>query len=545
MLEEEKRGAGLTLWVDTAERALLASVVPVPESQPVDEAWLRERIVALGAGEMRYLPSAATILLSKFNAGAAVAALRIAECVDASLTLTISADAMTATLDIVPAQGGDPISKEAILRALAEKGIADGVDLDAINGAIAAGSASGVVVARGRPPVHGDDGWFESLLPEVRDRRPRVDESGRIDYRDLGEIVVVHAGDALIMRHPATAGTPGMNLLGQTILAQPGKDVMFAANLGGVAIAQDNPNLLQAAITGQPVQVNGGAMVEPVFSVAGVGTASGNIDFDGSVVIKGDVAAGMTVRASGDIEVGGMVEAATLSAGGSIVVKGGVVGSLGRKEDTGHHIHCGASFSAAYVQQARIEAGDSIFIDDTAMQSELVAANHIVVGNKRRGHIIGGRAQALLSIKGKRLGSPNRVVTRFEIGVDPAIQRRAHELGKARDEKETQLLEVSKLLDFAAHHPERIRPEMLEKARATAASLGVAIAEIRAEEQALDKMIALAMQAAVIGEEAILEGVEVHFGSQRYRVVGEHGAGAIALGKGSLGLQAIDELPAN
>jgi uncharacterized protein (DUF342 family) len=249
----------------------------------------------------------------------------------------------------------------------------------------------------------------------------------------------------------------------------------------------------------------------------------------------------MCVRCSGDIEVGGMVEAATLEAAGSIVVKGGVVGGLGRKEAAEHFIRCGGSFNAAYAQQAKIDAGDSIFIDDTVMQCELAAANHILVGNKRRGHIIGGKAQATLSITGKVLGSPNRVATRFEIGVDPAMHKLAQEKAKTRDGRETQLLEISKLLDFAAHHPERVRPEMVDKARATAAALSAEIAAIREEEETLEKRVELAQQSRVIAKEILYEGVEVLMGNHRYRVAGEHGACAVGLGKGGLSLLAADE----
>jgi uncharacterized protein len=541
MQNDNTLGSGLVIQFDAEARALIASVEPTAESTPVDEAWLRLRIAELGYGALRYLPTAAMVLLGKYNSGAPIAALRLAECVDASLELTLSADAMTATLTIIPAEGGDPVTKNAILEALADQGVAEGIVLEAINQAIAAGAANGLIIAAGRPPVHGDDGWLEKLLPEARSRAPRVDESGRIDYRDLGEIFVVHPGDRLMLRHPATAGEPGATLLGAPIAARPGKDAMFAANLTGVEVSPDDPNLLLAAVVGQPVEVAGGMIVEPVFSVPAVSTASGNIDFDGSVVIKGDVASGMCVRCSGDIEVGGMVEAATLEAAGSIVVKGGVVGGLGRKEAAEHFIRCGGSFNAAYAQQAKIDAGDSIFIDDTVMQCELAAANHILVGNKRRGHIIGGKAQATLSITGKVLGSPNRVATRFEIGVDPAMHKLAQEKAKTRDGRETQLLEISKLLDFAAHHPERVRPEMVDKARATAAALSAEIAAIREEEETLEKRVELAQQSRVIAKEILYEGVEVLMGNHRYRVAGEHGACAVGLGKGGLSLLAADE----
>ena len=540
MSEENGQGAGLELEMDEAGTALIATVAPQARAAPIDEAWLRARVEALGYGELRYLPTAATLLLSHYNAGRPVAALRLAECVDASLDIQISRDGMEATLDITPAQGGAPITKNQVLAALAEKGITEGICLDAVNQAIGAGKATGLPIARGRPPVHGADGHFESLVPDMRARVPRVKESGQIDYRDLGEIQVVHAGDPLMLRHRATTGTPGANVLGAPIPPRPGKEVMYAPQLGGVAPSPDNPDLLQATQTGQPVVVKDGVIVEPVFTLPAVNMASGNIHFDGSVVIRGDVGAGMTVKASGDIEVGGVVENAHLEAGGSIVIKGGALGSIDQKGGSEYTLRCGHNFQAAYAQKVRIEAGDSIFIDDMAMQCELTAGHHIKVGKGKRGHIIGGRAQAMLSIVARVLGAPNRIATHCHIGVSPSLQKEARELAEQRDALETQLLEISKLLDFASHNPGRLHPEMIDKARQTAAAHSDDIARLRQAEQALADRIALAQEARVVAEETLHEGVEVHVGSQRYRVVGDHGAGQIRMGSAGLELAALN-----
>ncbi|GAB1392569.1 FapA family protein [Rhodocyclaceae bacterium] len=526
---------GLTFRFDADTRALMAVVTPDPAAASIDEAVLRARLEAEGYGAWRYLPDAVTPLLAHYNAGMAFA-VKLAERVDASLQLEVSPDGLEAYLDILPAEGGTPIGISVVLAALAENGIGDGILTEAIDAAVAAGVASKVVVARGVPPVHGEDGRFESLIPEVRSRVPRVDESGHTDYRDLGDILVVHAGDNLMLRHPPTAGKPGLTLFGEKVEANDGLDVMFSANLPGTAYAPDNPNLLQAAITGQPVVVRGGMMVEPVYTVETVSLATGNIDFEGSVVVKGDVAPGMKVKATGDIQIGGIVDMATLEASGNIVVKGGVMGSLGRKNVEDQSVQCAGCLNAAYVQQAKIDAGDSIFIDDMVMQSDLTAINHIRVGNKKRGHIIGGHVQATLSITARVIGSPNRVRTQCEIGVNPLMHKQLLEMCKQRDGKETQLLEVSKLMDFAAKNPGKLRPEMIEKARATAAQLSAEIAAMREEQDGMTKKIDLSQQSRVNVEQAIYEGVEVQMGSQRFRVTGEHGPCAVGLTPGGLEL---------
>jgi uncharacterized protein len=464
------------------------------------------------------------------------------DIVNGSFQITLSDDAMRALLTLTAPVNGLAVSSEDIVAHLAEMGILSGLDQGAIAEAVLAESAHDVVVARGREPVNGQDGYLVRLLPEVRTRTPQVSENGQVDYRDLGAIMVVHPGDALMRRHPPTSGVPGRNLVGEPLPATDGQALMFAASLLGTQHPESDPDLLESAITGQPIDVRGGMMVEPVLVLDAVTLASGNIRFEGSVVIRGDVDSGMSVVADGDIEVGGVVDMAMLDAGGSIVVKGGVIGGLARKEGNAGLIHADCHVECGYAQNALIEAGDCIVIDDTAVGCELIAANHIVVGRSKRGCLIGGRHQATLSVTAKQIGSEQRIATIFEVGVNPAMHKRMLDLAKLRDARETQLIDVGKLLTLAEQQPGKLPEATIEKARQTAASLDLAIADLREQGELLNRQVGLSMSARVIAQQKLFEGVEVHMGERRFRVPSEFAACAIGLDrKAQLGLIAIDE----
>jgi len=525
---QKTRGQGLALRFDPASRTLIASIAPAADAEPIDEPWLREQLAEQGYGALHYLPEAATALLGKYNSGEA-AELKLAEALDATLQVSLSANGLEARVDIGGAQGGTAVTHEAINAALAAEGVTSGLLDAAIAAVVAAGSASGEVVARGTPAEDGADGRLEVLIPQARDRQPHEDLNGHIDYHDLGDIQVVHPGDALMRRHPPTPGVDGRTLLGQTIPAKPGKVVKFASKLPGTDFAVGDGDLLLAAITGQPVVVKNGMAVEPIYKIKQVGSASGNINFDGNVVISGDVDAGMTVCATGDIEVGGVVDLATLEAGGNIVVKGGVIGSLGHPGSGEHHIRCGGSFNATYAQQTVIEAGDSIFIDDMALQCELSALNHITVGHKRRGHIIGGSAKAMLSITAKVIGSPNQGHTRLEIGANPQMRAQQQALLHKRDERNTQLGELGKLLTFAGKNPGKLAPDVVNKARATAMALALEIGELNEACTAMEQKIELSQHARVVAEQALHEGCDIHLGRYHYRTPHEHGPCTVGL----------------
>lgn len=542
MDHEQIQGAGLSFVFDSESGSVTAVVAPDPSAAPIDEAWLIERLEALGHGALRYLSPAGSTLLMQYNQGLRVAGLRIAEAADATLAVSVSADKMQACLDIEPAHGGARVTKAEVMAALQQLGVTDGIQHAAIEQCVETGEATAVVIAQGRAAIAGQDGRLESLLPKARDRAPKVTESGQVDFRDLGDILVVKPGDPLMVRRPPTMGVPGANVLGAMIATRPGKPVVFGAGLSGVGFSPDNPELLVAAIAGQPVQVRGGMMVEPVYTVASVTMATGNVVFDGTVKVLGDVDADMAINATGDIEIGGIAEPCKLEAGGNIVVKNGALGNLGRKGANEQSVRCGGSFSAGYAQQLKVEAGDSIFIDDMVMQCDFSAENHIRVGNVKRGHIIGGRMLATLSITGKVLGSPNRIATYFEIGAGPGLQKRLRDLAKTRDGKETQLLEVSKILAFADKNPGRLPPATVERARGTAAKLSGEIEGLREETSAVEKKVEVSQTSRVVAEQLMHEGVKVQHGNKSYKVVGEHHACAITPGEEGLELIPLSEI---
>ena len=67
--------------------------------------------------------------------------------------------------------------------------------------------------------------------------------------------------------------------------------------------------------------------VSPLLEIQGdVDYSTGNIDFSGDVHICGDVRENFTVHAQGTVTVDGLVEAATVEAGGDLVIARGVVG---------------------------------------------------------------------------------------------------------------------------------------------------------------------------------------------------------------------------
>lgn len=540
--ESGSPGAGLSLALSEDGRKLLAGYAPTADSRPFDVPWLKQLIVQQGYGELHlFEPAMAQLIKQYASAGETPFSIEIGEVRDAVVALALSPDNMAAYLDITPPCGGAPVAPEQIRQALAEKRVVFGVLDEAIDQAVERGEAHHVLIVQGRPAIDGTDARLHCLIELVRERHPHLDEHGVANYRNLGGIVTVAPGERLMKKFPALPGEPGMNLLGQVIPAKPGKDIQFATQLKGTRFDPADPLVLLADISGQPVQITNGMTIEPTVSIDTVDLNSGNLDFDGTINIKGDVLAGTTVRASGDIHVGGTVEAAVLDAGGNVVIKGGFIGN-GEMHDHSNDgkkstvTRAGASFSALFVENARVEAGDSIMIEKVAMQSELAAVNQIVVGQpgSGRGSIIGGTVQATLLVQTGTIGSRVGVKTRVLVGTNPYLHEKLTQATKQFEAKSRELEEIIKLLSFIEAYPGKIKPETQHKAENTRIALLEAIEVARQYKDELALQLGLAEDAKVLVEKAVFNNVLIEIGGKVHPVEVERGKGIFSLKEGEI-----------
>ncbi|TWJ33390.1 DUF342 domain-containing protein [Geobacter argillaceus] len=449
---------------------LLAICRPSDLTAPLNDVAFRQALANEGYAAYALQPAAVAELIRRCNGEQAEFSLEVGERRDGACAITLTGDKMSALLSITPPQGGAAVTREQVLQKLHECGVVTGILEHEIMQAVVTGNCSGTVVACGRQPVRGADIQFVSLVQEVKERQPHLeDDGGVVDYRDMGDIISVTVGTPLMRRVPATPGEPGENVCGEGIPATPGNDLPFSSTLQGTVQSADDPDLLVAAIAGQPVLLANGVMVEPTISFKTVDLSTGNVRFEGSITIDADVREGMVVHASGDIVVGGVVEGAILEAGGNIEVKGGVIGqgevrtSKGEIAPEAARIHAGGSASVNFVENAVITAGEDITVNDFAMQSELTAGGQVVVGNaeSRHGHIIGGACRAAVLVQAVTLGSPAGVGTRIEVGVDPFVNEKLTAVLASMEAKEREVQEFEKYLNYLREHPEKGTPELI------------------------------------------------------------------------------------
>ena len=516
-MSEDSHLKYLSIRLGEDGRAVMACFSPEGDVEETTLSNFRKAIEIAGFGECDLDEDALLEATGNYNDRTPFE-LAIGAASDGEFFIKIDDDQLSAYLTCFNPRGGIAVTLESILEEAKNKEITVDLDMEAIKRAIAEEGDS-VLIASGKPAEDGLDSRFESLLPEMKERVPQVDEEGIANFRDLGEILVVYTGDSLMRRYPAGDGEPGFTISGAPIPAKKGMSLEFTAGLEGAEIDSNDSDLLIAKIDGCPYLIPNGVKVEPVYTVKNVDLHSGNIDFLGTVIVTGEVQSGMTIKADGDIHIKGSTEGAILIAKGDIVVTGGLIGHP-EKPETELTIdpitEAGGSVNANFTQNAVINAGQGIFIRDYTMMCKLNAAVRIVVGDgSRRGHIIGGVSTAGLLIKAKTIGSPSRSRTVVIARTSDTLYARMAKLSESRDDLKVRRFKVRKLIDLAVNKPDRVSASALESANSTLASLDDEEQQLNLDEVQLKKEIAASRGAMIKAEQHFLEGVEVCVGTKR------------------------------
>lgn len=485
-------------------------------------ATVHELLVEAGFGNCHRDEAAITIVANLCNLQKTAFEREVAQRLDAQITLKIESDDMCASLGIVAARGGKPASASNVLDMLSKAGVVFGIDEQAVASACAQGACALRVVARGQVAEDGRDTRFEALIPESVDRAPKLDSNGLIDYRERGEIPVVQTGAELMRRLPATPGTPGQTVKGRILAAVAGRDLAFTDKLDGAQVSASDPNLLIATVSGQPVLVTAGVIVEPLLRVKEVNMTTGNVHFDGTVHIAGDVVQGMKVKASGDIVVDGMVDGGLLEAGGNIQVAGGLIARA--------QLHAVGSVTARFAEGAVIFAGTLIAIGDMVLDCELHSLNQIIIGANapQRSRLVGGICTAAMLLQVPLLGSSKATVTKVVVGANPELDAKYAGLLKRIEELKSTEANLEKLMKQlkATGDPKHL----LDRVKASRQNAIKVWGEALAEKLTLEKEMALALSAKVTVTVGVEGAVDLLFGHTMTHLRREYDAGSFTLG---------------
>lgn len=354
-------------------------------------------------------------------------AVGYADLVDGQLVvddpLRVSADGMKVFLTIHPTLPGvRALTGELLLRLLKHHKIAHGVSKKAVQRALEHVAAQkkplrDALIAKGTEPVRGEDAKIDFSVTFGSTAGSTAEKPDLINFRERSLLHNVKQGEVISSKIAAKPGIDGRDVFGNEIPAEPGEDKPLIA-VENVTVSEDGL-VYTAAIDGMVSLIDGNKIgVYKHYEIRGdVDYSTGNLDMDGTLDIKGWIKAGFTVKATGDILVGGGIEDATVSAGAHITVSGGIIGGEQGK------IKSGGDINALYLEKAHLHANGTITIHNDIMRSKVFAASSINA-TSGKGRIRGGIISAVNGITANELGSEANIKTIIIAGTNIAAQRR-------------------------------------------------------------------------------------------------------------------------
>ena len=434
------------------ERVLLAILEAAENSGQVTVETVQKKIDDEKFGHLFFADGVLSDLVNKVNSGE-TGEFEIGQVLDATADLQIADDNLSVTITASPAYGGQSISRAQLGERLMQAGIDPACLIESALTLAEVSHVDELLIAKALPPQHGEDTKFEMLVNLDLSFAPKVAEDGNVELHELQDFVHIEAGTPLMRRVPATKGVPGTDVLGKPIVAVPGEQKPYARNTEGVKIDPKDENVLIATIAGHPVAIAEGVRVDQVLLLKGVDLKTGNVDFDGSVDVRGDVGSGFMIEAEGDVRVQGTVERAHVRCGGDLLVTGGILGGRGLDDvvSTNKKINLfevGGLLRARYVSHSELRVKGNIEVREYLQAVEVNAGGDVLLGQEGgAGQIIAGDCHSDKSIRCNILGNEANVNTILGAGGEGSIANRLSKLKQVLVQRETEVSKLAQILE--------------------------------------------------------------------------------------------------
>ena len=333
---------------------------------------------------------------------------------DEEVYVDIANDAMNAYVVFMPpVNGGRVLDENEIRSFLDSKGVVFGIDSVVLKNMLTKREhGHRYLIATGVSPIKGTDGTIEYMFDKSSEKRlkPVILDNGNVDYYNVKNYEVADEGQALIRVFPAEKGINGINIYGKEIKCQEGKKPPKITLGKNVVLAKDKMTIV-SEVTGQILFSNNRLAVSKVLEIHGnVGPETGNIDFKGTVKVKGNLQSDYTIKAEGSVQIYGICEGDITAIEGSVLISGGVPGMKKSVISAGEHV------SAKFISNAEVMAQGNVYSD--SIRNCLIRCNGNIELSGKNGAVSGGKIFAKQSLSANIIGSQMAMATEIYVGVD-------------------------------------------------------------------------------------------------------------------------------
>ena len=261
------------------------------------------------------------------------------------------------------------------------------------------------VIAKARKPKQPVNAEIKYHFP-IEFRCPgKVDQDGRIDFTERGEVPFVEKDTFLAAKIFPEPGVPGVDVKGEMIPVEDPIDMAFGPG-AGVRESEDKVKIY-ADVDGQPnLDPVGNVSVFPELKIDGdVGFETGNIEFDGNVIVTGIIKEGFSVKgASLTVE---QIEGAIVDLTGDLNVSSGIVDA--------NLIKVKGNIQAKYVNNSKIYGFGDLIVQKEILDSKIRLSGACI---NEGGSIIASDISAKMGVDAGSIGTHGSKPSKLKVGVD-------------------------------------------------------------------------------------------------------------------------------
>lgn len=307
------------------------------------------------------------------------------------------------------------------------------------------------LVAKGTPSTLGCEASIEYHFDIDHLKAGAVNADGNIDFRERGERPRVQSGDLLATKRPMESGKPGIDINGNPIPVPDAKDIPLKCGEG--VLVSENGLEVYAAIDGQPnLTLAGDVSVFAELIIDGdVDFNTGNIDFDGNVVVKGTIIDGFTIKC-GNLTAQ-EIFGAKIVAIGDVHVSGGIIRTQIKAE---------GNVNAKFIMNSNIKSFGSVLVDKEVIDSKIRSSGKFIA---TRGKILSSFISAKMGFESMIVGSDASNPCRINVGIDDNIKKRIQEFNYTIADKRVILENLQKNYEQESKQQEAIHLKISELAQ--------------------------------------------------------------------------------
>lgn len=401
---------------------------------------------------------------------------------NSSIDIAIVEDGYKAVISTKPSPF--EIDKDELLSLLSARKIVYGIKHDVVELAVLScnqGTAlKEVVIAEGIKPEKGQEASIDFKFE--LSKKPKVDDKGRVDYREISMVINVKSDQLLAVKRKMIQPTDGITVRGEKITFPQLFDIPLTAGNNIHLDEQENSIFFRSASDGALRFENNILSVNPALEIADdVDFNVGNIRFKGEVKIHKDILPDFIVEAMGDLNIYGSAIACKIKSEQNITVRSGIVG-----KNKGVAVAKG-NIEATFVENSSLKAGGDIIIKNGIIGSVANCEGHFNV-LAPRAKIVGSTVRGSKGITTYDAGSRFDSSTKLITGINPEKENVYMKVQAAFEQKIEEVREIERKYGKNALQQQLFPPAIAHQGKIDAEKWKKLRLEIKEIYEALDSI---------------------------------------------------------